>query len=84
MIFMAKIRIECVIENKFGAHLICLELAKSSTAADALKLLNLDASNFILSIWSKRIDPSVILNDGDRLELNRPLQKNPLSRLSER
>ena len=81
---MKFIVVECSIENKFGCSLVSLKLATGSTVMQALSTLGIDPEPYIISIWSKRALLTDVLQDGDRIELNRPLQKNPMSRLDKR
>lgn len=80
---MAKIRIECALEGTYGPYLLCLELPTNSKIADVIKLLELE-DNYICSIWSRKASLDTVLLTGDRLELNRPLVKNPMQRLDKR
>lgn len=55
-----------------------LELADGTTASAALLAAGLVLrQEDTVGIWGRRVDPSQVLRDGDRLEVVRPLQVDP-------
>jgi uncharacterized protein len=65
-------------------EVIDLELAAGSTVADAIaaaklgqRFPGLDVGALQLGIWSREVDPSTMLRDGDRVEIYRKLKADP-------
>ena len=60
-----------------------VELRQGATAADAIRVSNveaecvIEASELRIGIWSKAVEPGTVLNDGDRIEIYRPLKIDP-------
>ena len=64
--------------------LVELELDNGASALDAVRASGIldsfsDAcgEDLSLAIWGKRVEPGLPLNDGDRVEILRPLQIDP-------
>ena len=62
--------------------LLTLELTKGATAADALSAARPRIPVSLpeapaLGVWGKVVDAGRVLNDGDRVEVYRPLQRDP-------
>jgi len=79
-----KIRVELVHALPEEQHLLPLELDEGATVADALSLAANDLvfSRFAIdaltiAIWGTVVDRSKRLQDGDRIELLRPLLVDP-------
>ena len=65
-------------------EVIDLELAAGSTVADAIaaaglgqRFPGLDVAALQLGIWSREVEPSATLRDGDRVEIYRKLKADP-------
>jgi uncharacterized protein len=65
-------------------EVIDLELAAGSTVADAIaaaglgkRFPGLDVGALQLGIWSREVEPSATLRDGDRVEIYRKLKADP-------
>lgn len=54
-----------------------LQLAPGASLLDALRAVGLEASPCAAGIWGRRAERSQLLQDGDRVELYRPLQVDP-------
>jgi len=60
-----------------------VELADGATVADAIvasgieRDAGIDATAMTLGIWSKPVQAAMVLRDGDRIELYRPLKADP-------
>ena len=60
-----------------------VELRSGATAMDAIRVSNIEvectikASELRIGVWSKAVEPGIILNDGDRVEIYRPLKVDP-------
>lgn len=77
-------------------HRITLALPSGSTVAQALAALaqlpqwhdwglsETPAADMALGIWQKRCEPSQPLQDGDQLEIYRPLRVDPMTARRER
>lgn len=76
-----KIVIECCYPERYGYVVICMQLEANTNVQQALELLGLDSTDFIISIWSKRCQLDTVLKNNDRIELNYPLYKDPKTRL---
>jgi putative ubiquitin-RnfH superfamily antitoxin RatB of RatAB toxin-antitoxin module len=79
-----RVRAEVVYALPERQLLVALELDDGSTALDAVRASGIldsfsraGAENLSLAIWGKRIEPGRTLNDGDRVEILRPLQIDP-------
>ncbi|MGB5245227.1 MAG: RnfH family protein [Woeseia sp.] len=78
------LQIEVVYAEPARQALIDLSLDDGATVADALKASGIaekfpdvDFALAELGIWGRRVDRSQRLQDGDRLEIYRPLQMDP-------
>ncbi len=80
---MASIRVEVVHALAGAQDIVRLELAAGTNAGQAVTesgLLDgdaLGAENWILGLAGRRILPDAQLRDGDRVELLRPLARDP-------
>ncbi|GKS84422.1 RnfH family protein [Acidovorax sp. SUPP1855] len=54
-----------------------LPLPRGSTLADALKACGLNAGGSACGVWGRVVAPDQVLQDGDRVELYRPLVVDP-------
>lgn len=77
------LRVEVAYAEPARQFLRALELPRGSTVADAIAASNvaceyaIDAQTLSVSIWSKVVDRLASLQDGDRVELLRPLKIDP-------
>ncbi len=78
-----RIHVEVAYAEPARQFLRALELPPGSTVADAITASNvvrecaIDAQILAVSIWSKVVDRLAPLQDGDRVELLRPLKIDP-------
>ena len=78
------VRVEVAYAEPGQQFLREVELPVGATVADALAAsrvesecaINLDALR--VGVWSKAVDRSTIVGDGDRVEVYRPLQIDPM------
>lgn len=77
------LRVEVAYAEPERQFLRSLELTRGSTVADAIAASNvalefeIDAQVFSVSIWSKAVDRLTAVQEGDRVELLRPLKIDP-------
>jgi len=77
------IRVEVAYAEPERQLLLRVELACGASVADAIAAsgierdAGIDASAMTVGIWSKPVQPSTVLRDGDRIELYRPLKADP-------
>ena len=77
------IRVEVAYAEPTSQFLRALDLPRGSTVADAIAASNvagtcaIDSSVLLVSIWSKIVACDAHLQDGDRVELLRPLKIDP-------
>lgn len=78
-----RIRVEVAYAEPERQWLLRVELAEGASAADAItacgieREAGIDASAMSIGIWSKPVQSSRVLRDGDRVELYRPLKADP-------
>jgi putative ubiquitin-RnfH superfamily antitoxin RatB of RatAB toxin-antitoxin module len=78
------IRIEVAYAEPDRQFLRAFELQFGATVADAIKAsgieieFSIDVSTLSAGIWSKPVLPETQLDDGDRVELYRPLRIDPM------
>ena len=78
-----RIRVEVAYAEPERQWLLRVELGERANVADAIAASGIecdaciDASAMTLGIWSKPVQPSTVLQDGDRVELYRPLKADP-------
>jgi uncharacterized protein len=68
-------KIEVVDARPDGARVIKVSLPAGATVRDALAASGLDGQAF--GIFGKRVEPDHALNEGDRVEIYRPLAIDP-------
>lgn len=77
------VRIEVVLALPERAVTQVLELPAGATVADAVAAsgierdAGIDSSTLDAGIWSRRVPRETVLADGDRVELYRPLRRDP-------
>ncbi len=81
---MARLRVEVVYALAGSQDLVALELAPGAVARDAVEAsgipgrhAELDAAHLRLGIFGKPILPERVLEEGDRVEILRPLAADP-------
>ncbi len=81
---MGKLRVEVVLARPDAADRVALELEAGATARDALQASGLVARHpelgsgaVPLGIFGRRVRAETPLNDGDRIEIYRPLVADP-------
>jgi len=79
------IRVEVVFATAERQELVALELQAGSTVADAIEESRLqvvfsatDFDELQTGIWGRVVERSMALSEGDRVELYRPLEKDPM------
>lgn len=78
-----RIRVEVAYAEPARQFLRRVELADGANVADAIaasgieREAGIDANTMTLGIWSKPAQPAMTLQDGDRIELYRPLKADP-------
>ncbi len=83
MLELDRLRVEVAYAEPARQFLRALELPRGATVADAIAASNLahecaiDTQALAVSIWSKVVDRLAPLQDGDRVELLRPLKIDP-------
>jgi len=83
---MKRIRVSVVYALPDAATEIELSLTGRSTVADALRSSGLEARHpeldlkrCAIGVFGRRVEPSTVLSDGDRVEIYRPLLADPKS-----
>ena len=77
------IHVEVAYAERDRQFLRKIELTQGATAADAIRLSNVElecvikASELRIGVWSKAVESGTVLNDGDRVEIYRPLKIDP-------
>lgn len=81
---MAKLRVEVVYAFAQTQDLVALELAQGAVAREAVEAsgllvrhAELDAARLRLGVFGRLIRPEQLLEDGDRVEILRPLAMDP-------
>lgn len=81
---MARLRVEVVYAFAQTQDLVALELAQGAVARDAVEAsgllvrhAELDAARLRLGVFGRLIRPEQLLEDGDRVEILRPLAMDP-------
>ena len=74
---VARLRVEVVYALAGRQQVVELRLAENSTAAQAVQASGLPAAGLGLGIGGKVVSPGRTLQDGDRVELLRPLAADP-------
>ena len=79
------IRVEVVFATAERQELVALEIQAGSTVADAIEESRLQAvfsatdfDELQTGIWGRVVERSMALSEGDRVELYRPLEKDPM------
>lgn len=78
-----RLRVEVAYAEPARQFLRALELPPGATVADAIAASDvareyaIDTHTLVVSIWSKVVDRLALLQDGDRVELLRPLKIDP-------
>ena len=79
-----KIGVEVVFAAPDRQELVALELEQGATTADAIRESGLsglfgqvDLDALQVGIWGRVVERETVLNDGDRVELYRPLERDP-------
>ncbi len=80
-----RLRIEVVFATPERQVLIDIEVAPGTTAAEAVHSSgvldgfdDIDAEVLALGVWGKRVDDDYVVAAGDRVEVYRPLQVDPM------
>ena len=83
---MARIRVEVAYAGPEGQWLVPLELEQGASALDAVlasgvpeRLPGFDPANARLGVFSRPVAADAPLGDGDRVEIYRPLLRDPKS-----
>jgi putative ubiquitin-RnfH superfamily antitoxin RatB of RatAB toxin-antitoxin module len=78
------IRVEVVFATAERQELVALELDEGATVADAIDESGLralfsqvDFDTLEAGIWGRVVEPTTVLGEGDRVELYRPLARDP-------
>ena len=81
---MARLNIEVIYATPERQVVITVELAYGACAIDALRASSLpetypeiDSASPVLGVFGRRVKPGARLQDGDRLEIYRPLLVDP-------
>jgi hypothetical protein len=69
--------VEVVLALAARQAIVPLQLAEGSTAGDAVRASGLDAAGLAIGIGGKRVAGGRVLQEGDRVELLRPLAADP-------
>ena len=79
------IRVEVVFATPERQELVTVELETGATVADAIResglqaiFRQLDFDEMQSGIWGRVVERSTVLSEGDRVELYRPLEKDPM------
>lgn len=83
---MARLRVEVVYATRESQQVVLVELDEGARAIDAFTESRLgglhpeiDAANPSIGIFGRKVVPETLLNNGDRVEIYRPLQVDPKS-----
>ena len=79
---MSSIRVEVVRAERGRIDAVALELPAGACVRDALKASGLEGD--AVGVFGKRVAPTTLLADGDRVEIYRPLSVDPKERRRER
>jgi len=74
---MAKLRVEVVLALAGRQEIVPLQLAEGATAGDAVRASGLAAAGLAPGIGGRRVPAGKVLQDGDRVDLLRPLAADP-------
>ena len=71
--------VEVVLALPGGAKLSRLALREGTTVAEALAVAGMEAavSDAGVGVWGRRVSKELVLRDGDRVEIYRPLRVDP-------
>jgi putative ubiquitin-RnfH superfamily antitoxin RatB of RatAB toxin-antitoxin module len=78
-----RIHVEVVYAEPGRQFLRLVELGEGATAADAIEAsgiereAGIDATTMAIGIWSKPARAAMLLREGDRVEIYRPLKADP-------
>lgn len=72
-----KLHVEVIWALPGRQRVVAVELAAGATALDAVRAAGLQAPYAALGRFGKKIEPGTVLQDGDRVELLRPLALDP-------
>lgn len=78
------VRVEVAYAALQRQFLRAIELPVGATVIDALRASGVEAECAIrladlrIGIWSKAVDPSTVVGEGDRIEIYRPLKIDPM------
>jgi len=75
---MASLRVEVVYALAGRQDIVRLELEPGATAADAVRASGLPAQGLRVGIGGRTVGMGKALQDGDRVELLRPLAADPI------
>jgi len=70
-------RVEVVLANSIGSQRVTLELAEGATAGQAQRLSGLGDPSAGVGVFGRQVGTDYRLRDGDRLEIYRPLERDP-------
>lgn len=80
-----KVNVEVAFAAPNRQELVALELEQGATVADAIResklqalFRNVDFDALQAGIWGRIIERDTVLTDGDRVELYRPLERDPM------
>lgn len=73
----ASLRVEVVLALAGRQEIVRLQLAEGATAGDAVRESGWAAAGLAIGIGGKRVSAGKVLQDGDRVELLRPLAADP-------
>ena len=81
---MTTIRVEVVYARPRRQELLEIELPDGSTVASAIEASRLaalfprdDLATGLVGIWGRIVERDTVLNNGDRVEIYRPLERDP-------
>ncbi len=79
------LHVEVAFAIKERQELVALDLVSGATVADAIRASGLQAhfneidfDQLEAGIWGRVVDRETVLSDGDRVELYRPLERDPM------
>jgi putative ubiquitin-RnfH superfamily antitoxin RatB of RatAB toxin-antitoxin module len=72
-----RINVEVVFALPDKQELVTIELPSTATVADAIEESGLQHRNLQAGIWGRPVGRGQRLSNGDRVELYRPLQRDP-------
>lgn len=85
------LRIEVVFALPERQELIALEVEEGTTVSGAIERSGIasrfpghDLSGYALGVWGRVVEPGHRVSDGDRVEIYRPLHKDPQTARRER